>query len=767
MKKAILLITCITFCISIKLFAQNQQKIDSLKKILKGKLSDKDKTDVWNELADEYSNYDSTLTFLYANKAIILAKKNKYFNAIIDAQNHQAWLLMQIGYLEEAEAKLKKNLVLAEKKQYNVGKSYIFNTLGTIRYYSYRLNSALDYYKKSLAIRKKIGNKNQIASSYMNISVIYDAQGDAEKAQQYNFKALKVYKAIGDKKEIGQCYLNIGATYAESNKYHKAFDYYIKSLDIFSKIQDKNLMITTYNNIGVIYNRLGNYLESLKYFYKALRVAEKINNETIIASCYQNIGNTQANLANYSLARKYFHKALKNYKKLKRTRDVASIYSLIAETYDMQSKYDKGLTYYLKVLEVSNKINDIQLKVHIYIPLSSNYMDTGKYQQAKKYLMEGLEICKNNQSAFMHELILIYMYLGKLNYYLEEFNISKQHLLKGLRLADEIQSIHLKKNILEILTPVEEGLKNYKEAYENHKLFKEISDSLFNKEKSKQLIGLEIQYETEKKEQRIKDLEQKTKIKDLNIQSKNLQLSQTRLYFIIVSITLLLTGIILYLFARQKRLRLEQKSQHIEQKLLRVQMNPHFIFNAIIAIQEYMFDTDKQKTSIYLTKFSKLIRQILENSRNEYVALEEEVNMLENYLSLQKLRQKINFEYKIIVDEDLDIEEVAIPPMFAQPFVENAIEHGIAEVPEGGKIQIHFTQENNQIILKIEDNGIGIQKSTEIKQNTEGKHKSLATQITKERIEIFKRSLKKDIGFKIQELKQGTAIIFRLPYQYV
>ena len=141
--------------------------------------------------------------------------------------------------------------------------------------------------------------------------------------------------------------------------------------------------------------------------------------------------------------------------------------------------------------------------------------------------------------------------------------------------------------------------------------------------------------------------------------------------------------------------------------------------------------------------------------------------MLENYLSLQNLRKQKSFIYQIEVAENLDAEEIAIPPMFAQPFIENAIEHGLADSTEKGIIKINFELLNDCILLSIQDNGIGIEKTTQVKKLNPEQYQSLATKITQERIAIFRHSIKKDIAFEIQNLAQGTKVMFRLPYQFV
>jgi ligand-binding sensor domain-containing protein len=204
-----------------------------------------------------------------------------------------------------------------------------------------------------------------------------------------------------------------------------------------------------------------------------------------------------------------------------------------------------------------------------------------------------------------------------------------------------------------------------------------------------------------------------------------------RNWFIIAAILIPLA--ILFILVRNfyQRLSTKRKMAELKELLLRAQINPHFIFNALVAIQGYIYKKEEKEAGKYLAEFSKLIRLILENTRKEYITLEKEVLMLEYYLSLQKQRYKTKFTYLIEIDPNIDLTFVKIPPMLAQPFVENAIEHGVTKLQSGGHIRIHLYIEKNKIVYIIEDNGIGRAKSLESKKSMET-HESYGTEITED-----------------------------------
>lgn len=220
------------------------------------------------------------------------------------------------------------------------------------------------------------------------------------------------------------------------------------------------------------------------------------------------------------------------------------------------------------------------------------------------------------------------------------------------------------------------------------------------------------------------------------------------------------------------RLRKKDKREIIDlkQKFLTSQLNPHFIFNSLTAIQSYIFRNEPYYAGKYLANFSKLIRLVLENSRQKLVSIGKEKEILNHYLDLQAFRFDGKFEYSISVNSNIDEEHVLIPPMLAQPFIENSIEHGIIHLGHKGKIDIRYMLKNDNLIIEIEDNGIGIINAQGAKNINSQKHKSLATVITQERLNNLKKIYGKTVKMEIADLssqknsqKQGTLIRFTIP----
>ena len=176
---------------------------------------------------------------------------------------------------------------------------------------------------------------------------------------------------------------------------------------------------------------------------------------------------------------------------------------------------------------------------------------------------------------------------------------------------------------------------------------------------------------------------------------------------------------------RQKTAELKQQSTELEMQALRAQMNPHFIFNSLNSINRFILRNDRLQASEYLTKFSKLVRMILQNSQSSLIPLESELESLGLYLEMEALRFNYHFDYKISVPKDLDIEVLKVPPLILQPYVENAIWHGLMHKEEKGQLNIDVSQEEDHLYFKVTDNGIGSKKASELASKSATKHKSM------------------------------------------
>jgi sensor histidine kinase YesM len=207
----------------------------------------------------------------------------------------------------------------------------------------------------------------------------------------------------------------------------------------------------------------------------------------------------------------------------------------------------------------------------------------------------------------------------------------------------------------------------------------------------------------------------------------------------------------------------------MEMKALRSQMNPHFLFNSINSIEHYIITNERDKAADYLNRFSRLMRLILQNSRSQKVPLSSELEALQLYVDLERIRFKVPFEYDIELEPSVNPNDVEIPPMLIQPFVENAIWHGIQHKNEKGNIVLSFIVEDELLICTIDDDGVGRKIASEYSKKSRKKHKSVGLKITEERISILNQRQGARASFtvidKVDEMNNalGTRIVLKLP----
>jgi ligand-binding sensor domain-containing protein/two-component sensor histidine kinase len=231
-------------------------------------------------------------------------------------------------------------------------------------------------------------------------------------------------------------------------------------------------------------------------------------------------------------------------------------------------------------------------------------------------------------------------------------------------------------------------------------------------------------------------------------------------------LVLLLVAALIYIYFRvriyhvkkeaKRRNLMQQKMAQLEMKALRAQMNPHFIFNALNSIQTFMMKSETEQALAYLNRFARLIRSVLDHSQQNTIPISKEVNMLENYIELEKLRFADQFDYKIIIDPALDPDFTEILTMIIQPFIENAIWHGLLHKKEQGRLLLSFTKMQDRILCVIEDNGIGREKSAALKQLSGYTHASRGLQITRDRLALYNSRFNMDASFDIEDLSDAN-----------
>jgi len=317
--------------------------------------------------------------------------------------------------------------------------------------------------------------------------------------------------------------------------------------------------------------------------------------------------------------------------------------------------------------------------------------------------------------------------------------------------ADEGNFIVYRQNLINYLF----ASKDYAGAEKQQNLLMQQYKSLYENENAATVAEMATVYQLIAKDKSIHTLNE-------TVGETRSRLQSNRLWLLITTLAALLSISVLFLlyyFQKQRKQKNETERIQLEQRLLRTQMEPHFIFNILSALQSFVRFDEKEKTLKYLNQFGKLLRSSLELSRESQVPLSEEISALENYLSLQQMRYDNAFSYSINIQEDEDTESIYLPPMLIQPFVENSILHGFDQGSKNGRIDIDFDLSEKMIKVSITDNGKGIDD-----HKSDKSHKSLSTTISKERLNIIAKESGLPAGISIKSKRnEGTTVILIIP----
>ena len=577
--------------------------------------------------------------------------------------------------------------------------------------------NVLNQYKIEDSIRVKT------LLNFANI-IIYN---NPDSCMKYSEEALKISQKIKWQKGIALSFRQIGYVYYISSDNLQAMDYYLKALKAAEAINNNYFNATIYNNIANIYADLKDYKKALDYYTKYLLIAEQVNSKADEMNGFINLGDIYTEISNLPLGLDYFNKALNIANALGNKRISAAILNNLGEINIKEGNYDIAFSNFQKSLALAEETENMNVKATALNGLGEIYLHQKNYKQAEDYSKRSLELSK------------------------------------------ELGDISWQANALATLSKTYEKQNDFAKALDMYKQSVLLKDSTLNDAKKQDITRLEMQYNFDKREALVKadnDKKQVLATAEINKQKiiRNASIGIGTLLVLVA-----IAGIILYkrrkdTIEKKKEAEFNTQVAYTELKALRAQMNPHFIYNSLNSINDYIDKNETQMATSYTTKFAKLMRMILENSEQKEVPLADDLKALELYMQLESLRMQHKFTYEIKVDENIDRENTLIPPLILQPFVENSIWHGISKKQGVGKILIHIHKEGNMINCIVEDNGIGMQESAEAKTD---KHlqpkKSFGMKITKSRIDIINQMKKSNAAITMSNLEPGTKIVIKLP----
>lgn len=548
-------------------------------------------------------------------------------------------------------------------------------------------------------------------------------------------------------------------------------------------------------NISNQYSRNDN-AESEKYANEALALSTKLQWLPGIALSYRQLGLVEYYKSNNLKSLEYSHKALNIKKDSKDKLFEASVFNNIANIYADIQDYEKAILYYSKLKEAALEAKDVNYLIIADVNIASIDVEKRNLTNAITGFKNALEIAKNNgYKAYVPTILnnlarayelngqpdealesfseiissgldkesytyaLVTSNLGRLYIDKQNFKEAELYLKNSLEVSKKFGYKEWEVNTLELLSSLNEKINKPEEALQFYKRFVSKRDSIVNEENKSEIIKKDLQFENDKNQALAQaEINRQKTIKTASILGGGGLLLAA------------MGGLVLY---KRKRDAVQQKREaqfasqvaDTELKALRAQMNPHFIFNSLNSISDYISKNNIEQANNYLVKFAGLMRQTLENSEKKQVLLSEDLKLLRLYMEAEALRMQHSFSFTIKIDPEIDPENTLVPPLILQPFVENSIKHGMKGIENEGHIQININKENEMIVYQVDDNGIGFQEKVESKEKAEGKKSSLGFKITKDRIDIINKQKNTNGSVQIVNKEKGVMVEVKLPLE--
>jgi tetratricopeptide (TPR) repeat protein len=540
----------------------------------------------------------------------------------------------------------------------------------------------------------------------------------------------------------------------------KALASFKTALMIATARKDTLSMAKAHNATGFHFYIQRNVPSALFEFNKAVEYGQVMNDRAVLSEAWF------GKVLTYNIFEEFdgMHNSLQQYFMYA---DTAQEKRRLSDAYRLLGIYYRSINDFTNAIEANGKSFKIAKMTgdSMLMGAAMNHMAWYTYEMGD--LEKSLELYNQNISFYnsggTNALANVYGNIGNIYRDWERYPEAIDNYNKSIELAKQSHDMYNLSWLYSDISKLYERTGDYRQAYQNQVLATVYGDSLASKNYQQTLAGARAQYEADKI------------AKELELLSVKLQRNRLLTWVLIGGLALIASVTISLinrarLKSRQRIAAMNHTISELNQTNLRQQMNPHFIFNTLNSIQYYVFQNDKIASNNYMTKFASLIRKTLENSRHTEISIKEELDALRLYLELEELRFKEKFDWTIRVDDEIDTLAYKIPTMLIQPYVENAISHGLMNKENGkGFLQVELQLQNGQILCTIEDNGIGRAKAMEIRQQRNNNHQSLGTNITESRLKLVNELYGKGMKVLYTDLQDtdgqpaGTKVEINIP----
>jgi tetratricopeptide (TPR) repeat protein len=573
--------------------------------------------------------------------------------------------------------------------------------------YSQTINTAQEVQKESKKLRKAVDNKDETAQadSYYSIAESFFNDGNFLKSEEYYKKAQNIYEKLNDKPNIEKVSRKLAQSQEKQNKITPAISNYNRAAQM--SYAEKSMVNS--NDAA----RLSSASPEVKEeaIQNNIQINEKAKDKGDLAASYSQLADVNIEQKNIPKAEENLNNAYKVSRQAA-PQQALEISQKLTDFYVENKKFDKAIEAKKEVLKEAFVKDNSQEKVNQIQELADIYIKKNDTEEAISLLKNAYKI-----------------------------SLEKGHTLEAQKSVKKLDSLY---NVSE----------NTNASVQLYRDFLGKLPDLVSKDRS--LVDNKILEDTE---QRIAQLEKERELKDELIRKKNV------FNYSLIGALLVLVGLIIFIFRTLKKVQVKNKK--IALQSLRREMNPHFIFNSLNSVNHFIATNNELEANQYLTKFSKLMRGVMENSTEDFIPFQQELDLLQNYLALEKTRFSDKFDYEIEVDERLNTQSLKVPGMLVQPFLENAVWHGLRYRENKGFLKLSFKKENEHLKITIEDNGIGIEESKKQKTEHQKTREGRGMKNTLERITLLNDLYHQQIQCKITDKKDEQGVLVEITYKLI
>ncbi len=559
--------------------------------------------------------------------------------------------------------------------------------------------------KKLSGSLEKSSSDDEIAADYMTLAKGLTAENEYAKAENYYAQAILLYTKTKDKQSLNTAYRELAKVQEAQQKFEQAIRSYTLAAE---NALAKEVQAVNENDANRLKNR-DNPVSQSSYIQKNIELSNTIRNKDEAVNAYQQMASVRKEMNDKEGAIVDLKSALSN---VQEPEEAMKIQQEIAKTYADDEQYDEAIRMGEFLVEEAKQTNDPRIEIGQLLSLADTYDEAGNSEKSREALQEAYQLAIDNR-----------------------------------------QTMEARKILLRLVAALRDG-KHTTTALNLYAGFVNQLDTLIQSDST--LIDAKF---FQVHEQRITQLERERALKDDLIAKTNLFN-----YVLLGSICLILVFLVLIV---RSLYAINKKNKRIALQSLRREMNPHFIFNSLNSINQFIAQNNELEANRYLSSYSRLMRNMMENSNKDFISLSTEAELLREYMELEYMRFRDKFTYRIEVAEEIDMDATYIPNMLIQPQLENAIWHGLRYKDGGGILLLHIYKELNHLYAVVEDNGIGLKQSRELKTKHQKHHHSRGLTNTQERIGLLNEIYHIDIRMEIQEKEgadTGVRVVLRFPF---